>query len=742
MNKPLPLRIRPYARLITMLGEQLITNETVALIELIKNSYDADASWVKVSFIDFNEDYSLKETSKIIIEDDGFGMARRTIKKSWLNPATPVKLKGKSLKPRTPKGRFIQGEKGIGRFAIFKLGKDVTVTTRKKTSDLKGGKFEYSIEYNFGKYDDDFLSEDNIKKELFIDDLEVNFSHDTPKVFVDRKVSFGGTSKKGLQYGTRIEITNLKSNWSKKKIENVQREISKMQPIFRHNKQSDFDVSIFFNGNSRPCVNDSAERLHNLLDNSPVLKIKDGIYKEQEQKFVFNLNGKERTVELSSSEIKGMTYYKEAFPNQDITNFGDFNFEFYIFDLNTKRGKCVLDKSDIDLVKPHRVYLYRDDVRVMPYGDANDDWLKIDMIRGTKKADEFLSNDQVVGCIYITQEKNHKLKDKTNREGLIDEDGTFGRFIAIIQILLRYIRMKDYAQYLINEKKKEEFDKVGKPKGLISNMKQYVEKTYPNDKILLDNVSKLENIYEKEVKIYDDRIKKTEDLAAVGLSIETASHDINILLDGTIKRAQDVIKSLSQSGEINKSYYNDEILSILGTLGIIKAQFKDIQKLFPSSKQRTKNINVKDIIDKVYSFYKNPLKDNKITCNIDSTKQSLIVKTTDAVLLQLFINLFDNAYYWLKTIDMENKQILITLDGEHNRLIFSDNGPGIQPEDKDYIFEAFYSGKGESGRGLGLYIARQLLDRYDYTIELAEFSKDKLLDGANFVMEFVKEDGE
>lgn len=74
------LKIRPYARLITMLGDQLIKNELIALVELIKNSYDADASWVKVSFIDFKEDFSLKSTSKIIIEDNGCGMDTNILK--------------------------------------------------------------------------------------------------------------------------------------------------------------------------------------------------------------------------------------------------------------------------------------------------------------------------------------------------------------------------------------------------------------------------------------------------------------------------------------------------------------------------------------------------------------------------------------------------------------------------------------------------------------------------------------
>ena len=97
-------KIRPYARLLTMLGEQLIKNEQIALAELIKNSYDADAEWVKVSFVDFGYDENKKEIfktakSKIIVEDNGCGMTLDIIEDSWMNPATPNK-KSRDLKIR------------------------------------------------------------------------------------------------------------------------------------------------------------------------------------------------------------------------------------------------------------------------------------------------------------------------------------------------------------------------------------------------------------------------------------------------------------------------------------------------------------------------------------------------------------------------------------------------------------------------------------------------------------------
>ena len=86
------LKIRPYARLLTMLGDQLIKNEQIAVIELIKNSYDADADWVKVSFENFSKDYKVTSKSRIVIEDNGTGMTKAIIEKSWMNPATPNKF--------------------------------------------------------------------------------------------------------------------------------------------------------------------------------------------------------------------------------------------------------------------------------------------------------------------------------------------------------------------------------------------------------------------------------------------------------------------------------------------------------------------------------------------------------------------------------------------------------------------------------------------------------------------------
>lgn len=751
------LKIRPYARLITMLGDQLIKNEIIALVELIKNSYDADASWVKVSFVDFNEDFSINPSSKIVIEDDGCGMDEKILEKHWLNPATPDKLKRKSEKTLTDKGRIMQGEKGIGRFAIFKLGKDIKIISRRQKQTDKnsqsdkeiiqnkfideGEDVENYLSYNFSNYDDNFLSENGEEKELFLDDLNIVLeTEQSPKVIIEKKILLGTSEIVRKPYGTRIEISDLKSNWTAAKIEKVQREIGKMQPIFAKDDFSDFHVWIYQDENIHISQERYKEKLAICLENKSVFKVKNGKFDSSTNEIKFELN--DRTIELSfnDSDITGLRLFQKYFKDASyITECGDFRFEFYIFDLKISSenpSKYMLDKEEKDIIKEHRIYLYRDNIRVMPYGDPDDDWLRIDMARGTISAAEFLSNDQVVGCVYITQEGNPKLKDKTNREGLIEEGKALEDFINVLQLILKYLRKKVYAQYLIDKKRKVEIDhaKKGRPLEIIEKAK----KKYKNDDKALEIISNFETSYRQEQKVLFDRIDKTESLAAVGLSIETASHDIMLFIKKTLDSQDALIKELMLGGEINQDELLTRLTLIRGNLSMVETQMKDIQLLFPSTKSKTKNINIRDIIDKVYGLYKRPFAENGIKYNIYTTSKPLIVKTTDAVLLQVLINLFDNALYWLKTVSTE-REILISIDGNQQKLIFSDSGPGIKDEDVSYVFEAFYSGKGEEGRGLGLYIAKQLLDKYDYTIELAEFSKDKKLKGANFVMEFIKE---
>ena len=244
--------------------------------------------------------------------------------------------------------------------------------------------------------------------------------------------------------------------------------------------------------------------------------------------------------------------------------------------------------------------------------------------------------------------------------------------------------------------------------------------------------------YEREKQYLSQRADMTEDLAGVGLSVEMASHDIMLLMN----RAQDIGRRLARAARATGSEIQERADMLVGALQQIADGMKDIQILFKSSRRRRTNVKVEEYLDKIHEIYKTLLEQRKIHYQkVKVGGPPLMANATDGVIMQVLINLFDNASYWLETVNSGEREIRVTVDGEQGELIFSDSGPGIDPEDLSYIFEPFYSGKGQEGRGLGLYIARQLLDRYDYRITVAEANHQKVLAGANFVVSFAKEDG-
>lgn len=741
------LTIRPYARLLTMLGDQLIKNEQIAVTELMKNSYDADADWVKVSFENFGKDYKIQDDSRIVIEDNGRGMTHDVITNAWMNPATPNKFTKDVNEQRTPCGRVIQGEKGIGRFAMLKLGKTIEMVTRPE-----GKNVEYKLVFDFNKYDDDFLTENEKKKEIFLDDLGFELEEAAPNVFVSRDITFGNRTFSGSvnAKGTRIVISNLRGAWSEKKFKSLSDSFERFGGMFgsqgqessEDTKAKGFTIGLFHNGEY--LLNERrAESLASLTEQKAVLSVENGIYDNERQELRFTLNGLPRTLDLDDPEVKGLRVFRDRFLLQDkknyreVSDFGPFAFEFYIFDFMAKdESRYFLNNEQKDLVKEHRVYLLRDGIRVQPYGEPTDDWLMIDMDRGTISASSNFSNDQIVGRVNITKANNTHLKDKTNREGLID-DGYFTQdFICVIKTLLAYLRKTAYKHYQESQKKKDSIEK--QRKDAVKKAIETLAEQFSDNKTASTLITQLKSSYENEKRYLLERAERTESLAAVGLSVETTSHDIMLMMNRGLDSLSKLMKD-SMSDNFDLSTLPGELQKLYGIFSYVGNQLQDMQQLFVSAKQRRKRIRVKDLLDKVIRLYSNIMNRNGIEVKVDIMGSPLVAVCTDADLLQLIINLFDNSVYWLTVTGKPKKNILVTLDGNAQQMLFSDDGCGILEDDAPYIFDAFYSGKGEEGKGLGLYISKKAMERNDYTIRLAEFSDEKKLSGANFVIPFVKQ---
>lgn len=760
---------QPYARLLTMLSEQLIKNNTIALTELAKNSYDADANWIQIR-IGNMENFGkkkLKENQEpfLEIEDDGEGMTLKIIEKYWMNPASPHKyLEREKGKNKTKKGRIIQGEKGIGRYAVFKIGKKVEIYTRRKIQEnqdcdevyLVTDLSRYSEELLFEKssyekekekygvflFDMDTIDIEPLKFEQIKSEYRIENNEKMMRI-IPGEITIEGKKESRKNHGTLIRITELNDTWNESEVKKIRKTLSALQSPFR---KVDFSVSILFEGETISVF--EKYDLKDVLEEAD-LAIEGTVDENGICEYELNKGGK-----TEKGKMDLVNNLKEEFIKENRLHFfresnrklerihepecGPFCFKFYVYDIEKN-----LDKDLTSFLKNHRIYIYRDDIRVYPYGDKGNDWLNLDIYRGWVKAGYYLSNDQTIGYVNISWEKNKKLRDKTNREGLI-EQGTAYEDLRLLTLSILNFLNTEFKK--IKEKPKAK-DRKSRPSGL-SLQGEIVEKHIdaldrhfkelddPKGKKLL---SAFAANYEKEKKILNNQIELVEDLAGVGIAVDAASHDIIMVMERMHDKIKEIQK-ISLAEDIDKERLRDKADALFGQFMFVHGLLKGIQPIFRSARRRSKELRISDIVKAVKNYYSNPIDKLRISVNIDEINTPLVIKSSEGMLLQLFINLMDNAVYWLRISDNPHPQVKVLIDGNKGSVIFADNGKGIKKEDVEYIFEPFFSTKGLEGRGLGLYIARQLTDRYEYDLYYIENKEEKILPGANFKIDFIEQE--
>lgn len=733
------ISFKPHARLLTMLGEQLIKSDQIALVELVKNSYDADATRVWVDFRRFGPSFEAQFDSSIVISDNGTGMTDDTVRNAWMSPATPTKLKRKRLQAFTPRGRALQGEKGIGRFAVFKLGSRVSLATRAEREP-----HETTLELDISVLDDEATlldafgdlpagGEFGSDSETYLDDIQAMLGSREPTVFL------GAHSG---EHGTRIQISKIRSSWSKLKVDRTFADLERLQPIMWDKAQSltthsDFEI-IFLKDGADLHLHDKREDHFQATLEHAVLRVTDGQVDTSERTIGFQLNDRPVLLSLDDPEIRGLKPFRARFLDDDenaVPKFesGSFGFGFYVFDLsNLAPSEHQLDSSDKKLLREHRIYLYRDGVRVYPYGDPEDDWLQIDVMRGTQSARSMFSNDQTVGFVSISQQGNPKLRDKTNREGLLENGAATGDLIALIQTVLAYLRSKPYEQYAAANRRAR--DQRRPPREAIDEQFRRL-RAIPLDDRASKAVEKIESAIQSEREVARVQIARTQDLAGVGLSVETASHDLIAASAEALRVARLIVAELRQL-DLAEEYVSTLATSLVQRLEFVDSRFQDVQGLFVSTRQKRGRVDVVRLARKVRSMYQALHGAKDIRFEIDDSL-GLQAVTTEAAVMQTLINLVDNATYWLIASVHTPRTIRVFVSAP-DTLVVTDNGPGVSSTDEPYIFEAFYSGKGDTGKGLGLYIAKEVSSRNGFAVDLEHVEDDRSLAGATFTLRFAE----
>lgn len=729
---------RAYARLISILGDQLISDKWVGVIELVKNSYDADAEDVKVRFSNFD---SAKENWAIEIEDDGVGMTLDTIKNVWMKPATPNKLNVKKLGDKelrlTDSGRAMQGDKGVGRFAIYKLGYQIELYTKTKSTN------EVKLKLDFSEYaDDEFRESNHIDK--FLDQIKNRwFENDTPEQILNDK-----------NQGTKIVIKNIRDEWKKKDLDKLQRAFYRMTPPElprEYDPKLSFETTVFWNGEKQK---KNQKRFEDYLEKAPFYF--EGIISDGgELEYVYKYNNKSKSgvinffndLELiAHHQIWRIKFFREVFLEEieekkkfDIENyqinhkpsFGPFYFYLYSFNLNDPSEGYT--KEEKDFIKEHTVFLFRDDVRVFPFGERGVDWLLLSKGRAEDRAGDYFSYNDLLGFVFITQNDNPQLRDAADREGLMNIDGAYDDFVAMLQASLKV--MKDFVDI---DKAKKDLKKRKAERNLYEKFKKAFNRLQRkileyDDVDLLKKSTILFDATNELVEKTREDLKITQELAGTGMAVEKATHDTMSLLKKLKVNAEDFLKKI-ESREFNKGDLVTFLSDIREDLEFLYQELQVLQPLFRVARKVTKDVSVEKVANRVIRYFRSELNSYKIHVELEVT-QDIVVKTNTGLILQVLLNLMDNAIYWIKQYPEKGNSIKIFIDGINNRLIFADSGPGIDKEIVDIVFSEFYSKK-EEGRGLGLYIVKELLHRINAEINVIINNESKILKGANLVIEF------
>lgn len=658
-------------RIIAHLGEDLIKNESIAVLELVKNSYDAYATKCDVFFEEKNG-----KIVSIQITDNGYGMNAQTIKDNWLVIGTDNK---KKILLQDNVTRYPLGEKGIGRLGVHKLGRKITLIS-KKTEDS-----EVELKIDWGKLEG-AKSVDSFPVEISLNLFPLHFDES--------------------ETGTKIIIESLKTNWDKRQLREIYRNIMSLHSPFEDSSDQ-FEVTIRSNNKKLfaglPTFEDIISN-GGLYFGSCVLsdnKIKNFKYefrpwptlsKISSGRIVTEKNLPEYDIPLVGyKEVEGKIKPQPYEIDLDELRIGDIKFDIIIFEKDSIIFNFInTEKTTInDYLKENGgIRVYRDNARVYDYGEQDNDWLGIDLKR-VHRVGGNISNNIILGSVRLDRKNSTGLKEKTNREGFIEDDVYIAFKDAINHVLSIFVRFRNEDKERLTTLYKK--NKTIEP--ILSDLNDAI--SLVNEKV--SNVTDRNNILACLTRI-DNQYKEVKTVllksANAGLNMSVVIHEI-----------EKQVKSLMGCAERGES---ERVL-------IISRNIEKLVKGYSTMimKSSVTNNSLREIIETALDNYEFRFSDHGISILTNHKELDFTAKLAKSQSISILANLLDNSIFWLGYSKQSNPTISIFVTDQikdYYSIVISDNGPGFNIG-TDVAVKPFISGKPDNiGMGMGLHIADEMMN--------------------------------
>lgn len=693
--------IRPAGRHLLTIGEDLIKDRTAAIVELVKNAYDADSPDVLV-------DISVAEDSRLtlFVEDHGFGMSKEDVINKWLVPSTTSKVG----RVKSPKGRTLQGKKGIGRYAAGILGDTLLL----ETVDCDSNKTSLILNW------------DSFRNAEYLDEVSIDV--------ITEKVS--GKS------GTRIMIEGGAEEgayWSQARIDSLITELRMLVPPTMAGVESDkFEIRVHYENRDHG----GEVGYDRDITPFPILKaydyrIRGVVFSDGERRLWFHNQkaGMSEELLLASGEKGECTVP---------TGCGDVRFDIRVFDREAESLNAIinrgfgmeegleLSRQDVRsmLDRLNGIGVYRGGFRIRPLGDPANDWLKLNA-RRVQNPSMRIGVNQVVGYVHIEDEARSGLEEKSARDGLKDNEA----FDCFVSLVLDVLQLLEERRFRFRRSQTEKSGSVGdnlKSLQDYSELKALVSEEMQRQGISDRSISRISGLIEREEKKkkkYAKRVKQAVDAyrgqATLGKIIEIILHEgrrpLNYFKNQVPNLRHHLSKLLSnRDPEESRKKVESIAVGISENTEVLAKLFSRIEPLTTRKRPAAYDVKLAKVIRNAFSVYEGQLKSEGIACDV-SIGDDVTIRGWDDDVYAIFVNLIDNSIYWIGKSNSSDRYIRVGLSSSNpNKVIYQDSGVGISPGviKESVIFEPGYSGRG--GTGLGLAIAGDAAKRSGLSLDAVE----------------------
>lgn len=721
------------ARLAIQLGRESISSSIIAILELVKNSYDAGASRVSIRFKDLGT-----TSAQMMIEDDGCGMTADDLLNYWMVIGTTNKVKLR----RTGTKRTLTGEKGLGRLGLDRLGRYTKVQ-----SIVRGSSEGIEVPIDWSLFE---------KEDVRLEQVRLNV-YGVPNL---RQDPFTGIWQE-YDHGTRLVLTELKDEWQEAALLDLRAELSLLVSPF--SKSTDFRIEL-----------DSGQELKSV--DGP-LTTPDSLLQAAQWKVTASI-GDDGAVSMKMASAHHNRVYEEGplmwakrFPGSGIVpHCGPLQFDFYFFPrkattLGDETFSLTAIRTFLDANQGLRVY--RDGFRVKPYGNPNGDgdWLRLAYRRmsspeGVSQDDKpgnwRVGYNQVVGAIFLSREKNADLLDKTNREGLVDGKA-FSHLRVFAEETVRFFELnhqdfemsrvpkqtaRDEAKGQADDALKNLSDAAAALASLTEQPQSTTPIAMPSfeparhaavmadiQKTLADAKRKLEQSA-KTFRIEDERESREKDtlanLASLGILAAAFGHETLGWANNCAVNAGWLERNLPQYFFFASQEVEQQVKSKLADTATQARRIEtfadfSIGNVRPEKRKRTR-FCLKKVIQNVFKTFDQSLRvQRNIELDVEPNLplDSCRVKGYPIDWESVLVNLITNAEWALRERrETYQRKIRVSLrsEGDDFLLIFEDNGVGIPAGQEERIFLPTISHKRSDsghvfGTGMGLTIVKNFVEQ-------------------------------